>query len=276
MKHFEFGWQADGLQIYAQGWQLIDVPSKAAICLVHGLGEHCSRYAHVAQAFCTAGYSLLAFDQPGHGKSQGKRGDFSSFEGVLDNIETLLNEAGQRYSGLPRFLYGHSMGGNLALNYVLRRQPAIEGVIITAPWLQLPDPLPPYLISTLRGINRVHPSLTLPNRLDTQYISRDQQQVQAYKTDPLIHDRASVRLFCTLYDAGNWALDQAANFPLPLLLMHGANDRLTSPEASQQFAEAAPDYCTFKLWPNLYHEIHNEPEQGEVIAFMVDWIRQLY
>ena len=124
MQHIEFTQQApDGVQFYFQGWQP-ETPPKAVVCLVHGLGEHSGRYAHVAAALNDAGYALLGFDLRGHGKSGGPRGHTPSYETLMDDIGRLLAEAAQRYPGQPQFLYGHSLGGNLVLNYALRRKPA--------------------------------------------------------------------------------------------------------------------------------------------------------
>jgi alpha-beta hydrolase superfamily lysophospholipase len=190
----------------------------------------------------------------------------------MDDIATLLDVAGQHFPDQPRFLYGHSMGGNLALNYVLRRKPQVTGVVTTAPWLRLVSPPPAAQLHTLRLLDSVWPALALSNRLDPLTLSRDPAVVQAYRADPLVHDRISVRMFMSIYQAGGWALAQAANFSLPLLLIHGDADRLTSPEASRQFAAQVSGLCTFKLWEGLYHEPHQEPEKGEVIGFIMKWL----
>ena len=122
MQHIEFTQQTpDGVQFYFQGWQP-ETPPKAVVCLVHGLGEHSGRYAHVAAALNDAGYALLGFDLRGHGKSGGPRGHTPSYDTLMDDIGRLLAEAAQRYPGQPQFLYGHSLGGNLVLNYALRRK----------------------------------------------------------------------------------------------------------------------------------------------------------
>lgn len=273
MRHIEFSWQSpDGLQIFAQGWEPSADP-KAIICLVHGLGEHSQRYVHLASAFNEAGYALFTFDHRGHGRSQGPRGHIPTYEAFMEDIAQLLVETGQRWPHRPLFLYGHSMGGNLVLNYVLRRRPPLNGVVVTAPWLRLVTPLPSLQLKALRLIDRFYPLLAFSNRLDPLTLSRDPAVAQAYKTDPLVHDRISPRLFLNLDESGQWALAHAQAFPLPLLLIHGSADRLTSAEASRQFAGGVPANCLFKLWPDLYHEPHNEPEQAEVISFIIDWLK---
>jgi alpha-beta hydrolase superfamily lysophospholipase len=272
VEHFEVNWYTqDNLHIYAQGWQ---APiTKAVICLVHGLGEHSGRYGGLAGALGLAGYSLLTFDLRGHGRSEGRRGHIYAYERLMEDIDHLLDQAARRFAGQPRFLYGHSMGGNLALNYVLRRKPKLAGVIVTAPWLQLVSPPPALQVHLLRWLDRLWPSLLLSNRLDPQTLSRDLTVVRAYQQDPLVHDRISIRSFHQICEAGAWAMAQAARFPLPLLLIHGSADRLTSPAASRQFAAKAAS-CTFKLWESFYHEPHHEPEQQELFTFMINWLQR--
>src|SRR5919199_2405933 len=127
----EFGWRAaDGVRLYGQGWQPQGEPL-AVVCLVHGQGEHSGRYAGLAAALVEAGYAVLAFDLRGHGRSEGQRGHTPSYDAWLGDIARLLEEAGNRFPRRPRFLYGHSMGGNLVLGYALRRAHAdpLAGVI---------------------------------------------------------------------------------------------------------------------------------------------------
>ena len=274
MQHIEFTQQSpDGIQFYFQGWQP-ETPPKAVVCLVHGLGEHSGRYAHVAAALNDAGYVLLGFDLRGHGKSGGPRGHTPSYDTLLDDIGRLLDEAAARYPGLPRFLYGQSLGGNLVLNYALRRKPAIAGVVATSPWLRLSSAPPAARMTLGRVMNRLLPAFVQSSGLDPTGLSRDPEVVRAYKVDPLVHDRLSARLGMAAIEAGEWALAHAAEFPLPLLLAHGSADKLTSATASAEFAKKVPGDCTFKLWDGFYHETHNEPEKAEVLSFMIDWLRQ--
>ena len=122
---------------YVRAWLGAARPPKAAIMLVHGHGEHVARYDHVAAALTEKGYAMLGFDLRGHGKSGGPRGHTPSYDALMDDIASFSQQTDQRYAGLPRFLYGHSLGGNLVLNYALRRKPDLHGVIATGPWLKL-------------------------------------------------------------------------------------------------------------------------------------------
>ncbi len=273
MKHSEFGWKnSGGLQIYAQSW-LPEVEPAAIVCLVHGQGEHSSRYTHVAAALTEASFGVITFDHQGHGQSQGRRGDMSSHEALLDDIDRLLDEAAQRFSDTLCFLYGHSMGGNLVLNHVLRRQPALSGVVVTSPWLHLAFDPPAFQLYLVRLLSFVWPTYTLRGNLDTNGISRDPAEVAAYDHDPLNHGCISIRQLVQVNQAGQWVLDHAQAFPLPLLLTHGSADSITNAGATRQFADNAPRNCTFKLWAGLYHETHNEPEKQQVIAYIIDWLQ---
>lgn len=272
MTHSEFNWKdSQGLSIYAQEWKP-EGPARGAVALVHGLGEHSSRYAHVAGALNREGFGLVSFDLPGHGRSGGTRGH-ASFDGILIEIDHLLEETARRYPGIPRFLYGHSLGGGLVLYYTLKRQPAVQGVIATSPGLIPGTKVPASTMLLAKVMSRVMPSYTLPNGLDVGNLSRDPSIAEAYKKDPLVHDRISARLGLDLLTKGEWTIANANTLAVPLLLVQGDKDHLVSPEATCRFAEAAPkDKITYKVWEGFYHETHNEPEKTQVIQYMIDWI----
>jgi alpha-beta hydrolase superfamily lysophospholipase len=272
METSEWTWKSfDDLNMYARGWSPQDKP-KAVILLIHGLGEHVGRYEHVGAALAAKGYALLGFDLRGHGKSGGPRGHTPSYETLLDDIDAFFHQIDERYAGLPHFIYGHSLGGNLVLNYVLRRKPDLKGVIATAAWLKLAYRPAAYQVILGRLMNGIYPSYTQPNNLNTKNLSRDQIVVRNYENDPLVHDRISARLFFGIYENGLWALEHAAEFPLPLLLMHGGSDSIISLQAVQEFAEKVGGKTTLKVWDGMYHEIHNEPEQEQVFVYMLDWL----
>ena len=191
MQHFEFEWKTrDGLAIYAHGWEPGSQP-RAVVCLVHGIGEHSSRYAHVGKFLNQAGYALLAFDHRGHGKSEGKRGHFACCETAMQDIEDHLKQSANRYPDTPVFLYGHSMGGNLVINYTLHHNPQLSGVISTAPMLRLA--FKPSKAKELLATCLMHlwPTLPLSNGLNTSDLSRDPEIVKAYDDDSLTHNRVT-------------------------------------------------------------------------------------
>ena len=272
MKHFESNWQSkDELNFYTQSWEPEQKP-KAVVALVHGFGEHTGRYAHVGEALNNSGYALVGFDLRGHGKSGGARGHTPSYEALMDDIADFLAWIEKRYPGSPRFLYGHSMGGNLIHNFSLRRKPDVVGVIVTDPWLKLAFDPPAMQITLGKLMNNIAPGFTQNSALDTSALSHDQKIVDAYNNDPLVHSKISARLFISIYESGLWALDHAGEFSLPLLLMHGSADRITSFAASAEFAKRAGKSVAWKAWEGCYHEIHNEPEKAEVLNYMIQWM----
>lgn len=274
MKHQDLKWTAtDGIEIYGQCW-LSDTKPKAVVAIIHGMGEHSGRYAHVAAYLVDNGYSVIAYDHRGHGKSGGKRGHTPSYDLLLDGIDDVLKQADKIAPGAKKFIYGHSMGGNLVLNYALRRKPAIAGVIASSPWLKLAFEPPKFEVALGRFVNNIFPGFTQSTKLDVNAISRDKKVVDAYVNDPLVHDKISARFFVEMYGAAAWALEHASEMKLPLLLFHGTEDQLTSPEGSKEFAEKVKENCTFRLWDGFYHETHNEPEKEEVLKYIATWLNQ--
>lgn len=275
MPHIQFTKHSpDGLEFHFQDWRPESEPA-AVICLVHGLGEHSGRYEHVAAALNQVGYALLGFDLRGHGKTAGLRGHAPSIDTIMADIAWLLDEARARYPGKPLFLYGHSLGGLFVLTCALQREPSVAGIIASAPALRTVFPIPAAKLALGRVLYRVWPTFQMPNGLIRSYLSRDPHIVQAYNSDPLVHDRVSARLGLDTIRAGAWVLARSCQPTLPLLLMQGSEDGIVSAAATGEFAAGMDGNCTFKLWQGLYHEVHNEPEKEEVLRFMIDWIRRV-
>ena len=272
MPHFKFTIESiDGLKLHGQGWEP-DAEAKAVVCLVHGLGEHCGRYGHVAEAFNQAGYALVSFDLRGHGKSAGRRGHASGYTALMDDIFQLLETAKERYPNVPVFLYGHSLGGNLVIHYALRRLPKLAGIVATAPLIRPTAKPPGWKIALLQAMYGLRLSLSVPSGLETAALSRDPKVVQAYREDPLTHGRISARLAMDMLRNGEWNMVHAADLPCPLLLMHGNADRITSAKASREFALRADVACTLKIWKGGFHELHNDPAKQDVLDYMLDWL----
>lgn len=265
----------DGLTLWYQEWTPEAKPL-AALALVHGLGEHSGRYQHLAEALNQEGYALLTFDLRGHGRSEGQRGHTPSYDALMRDVGLLIKHARERFPEQSLFLYGHSLGGNLVLNYTLRFSAPLKGVIATSPWLKLAFEPAAVKLRMAGLMNRIWPNFSQTNELDAQALTHDEAIVHAYETDPLVHTFISARFFKSVHSAGIWALEHADRFPLPLLLMHGSADRVTSFEASQAFAARQPEQCTFKTWDGLYHELHNEPEWPDVVKSITVWLKNQF
>ena len=274
MNHFEKTWIApDGLDTYCQGWQP-EAEIRAAVCLIHGLGEHSSRYAYVAERLGQGGFALIGADLRGHGKSAGARGHIASPTVYLDHIDRLLKEAGRQFPGLPLFLYGHSLGGILALFYTLMRQPELAGAVITSPGLRPALEAQKFKIFLAKTMGALTPTVRLPTGLDADKISRDPEIVSRYKSDPLVHDQASFAMAKYTLEMIPWIYEHASELELPLLVMHGTADEIAYARGSEELAAKIGPNCTLKLWDGLYHETHNEPEKEQVWDFMTTWLEE--
>ena len=276
MKHLETSWKsADGLTLFAQCWEPDTLPIKAVVCLVHGIGEHSGRYAHVAEAFGKKGYALFAADLRGHGRSEGSRGHAPSLEALLLDLDTLLEKAAERYPNVPLFLYGHSLGAILVLHYGLKRKPAVKGILATSPALHSSLELQAVKVLAAKILGTLVPSLALASGLDVNAISHDSAVIEAYNIDVLVHDKISVGFGKELLRVCTYNLKHAGEFPLPLLLMHGKEDAIAFPSSSIEFAEPLVGRCKLVLWDGGFHELHNEPFKDEVFKSMTDWLDAL-
>jgi alpha-beta hydrolase superfamily lysophospholipase len=266
----------DRQKLYTRGWVPLQESVRAALVLVHGLGEHCARYDAVAAFFAGQGIATFGFEHRGHGRSSGKRGHIPSYDLVLQDMDHFIEEARLAFEDVPVFLYGHSMGGNMVLYYALqRRSQALRGVISTSPGLAVGTPLPLALRAVARLLYALAPSFTLPNGLNLAHLSHDERVIEAYRNDPLVTPMVSARLGLEMMDKGRWILEHAEDFPLPLLLLQGGAERIVSPEAVREFARRVPaDRITYREWEHLYHELHNEPEKDQVLHTMLDWLNR--
>ena len=293
--------------LFAQSWS---PPSevRGAIGIVHGLGEHSGRYAPLAERFAQAGFRVVTYDQRGHGRTAGKRGDVPSYEVLLDDLEVLLAEMATGDASLPKFLFGQSFGGALALNFALRRyekvglapsgrasspreasscevpvpifsppfrrQLSLNGIIASSPLLLPTHPPPRWKQLAARCLQRVCPSFRFRTGVQAETLSHDPAVVAAYKADPLVHAWVSARWAVAMLDAGQWALEHAAQLAVPALLLHGTSDPITYPQGTIDFAQRAAHACTLHTFAGLYHELHWEQERNQVFEVILDWLEQ--
>ncbi len=246
--------------------------TKAVVVMVHGLGEHTGRYSHWAALFKKEGIGFAGVDLPGHGKSDGRRGNITSYAVLSEMIDILLSSCKKTFPGVPVFLYGHSLGGGIVLDYLLRKSPKISGAIVTSPWLRLSFEPPRIKVLMASIMKNIIPGLIQPSGLIVDHISHDVDVVERYKSDPLVHNKISVSLFHGAMNSAHYSLAHSSELKIPLLLIHGSDDQITSPDGSRQFAESNPK-VTLKIWNGGYHELHNEPFKEEVFKYIMDWMR---
>jgi alpha-beta hydrolase superfamily lysophospholipase len=258
--------------LYWQSWRPEAQP-RAAILLVHGLGEHSGRYAHVAHACNERGFAVYAVDHYGHGKSDGQPGFVERFSVYLDGVRALLDHLRDKEPEVPVFLLGHSMGGLIAAALLCTGQASIRAAVLSGPAFRTDDEPSALLRWLIRLVSRLAPTAPMIG-LDPAGVSRDPEVVKAYVGDPLVHHgKLSARLLAEMMAAMHDTLECAETIELPVLVLHGEADRLTSPQGSALFCDRiASRDKTLKTYPDLYHEVFNEPEKDAVLADMLDWL----
>lgn len=259
-------------RLYRQSW-LPDADVRAAVLLVHGLGEHSSRYEYVATSLAQRGIALHALDHYGHGKSDGHGGHVPRFSVFLDGVAALLDDVKTSSADLPLFLVGHSMGGLIAARFLMDRQNEFRAAALSGPAFRS-DEAPPAIVLWLnRLLSMLVPTLPMI-ALDPSLVSRDRAVAEAYVNDPLVHHgKLTSRLIAEMAKAMDDTLARAPEVILPLLIMHGEADKLTAPAGSAEFyASAGSADKTLRTYPGLFHEIFNEPERDDVLADLGDWL----
>lgn len=248
-----------------------DGEARGVLLIAHGLGEHGGRYDHVARRLCDVGLRVAVPDHRGHGRSGGPRAGLRRFADFTDDLHAVSDAV--RTPELPVFVLGHSMGGTIALEYALRYQDELTGAVLSGAAVQ-PGNQPRLLLEIAKLLGRVAPSLPTA-KLESAAISRDPEVVRAYEADPLVfHGKVPAGL-------GGAALRLMDTFParladlrLPVLVLHGAEDRLTSPEGSRVVhARVGSTDKGLIVYPGLHHEIFNEPEQDAVLDDVAGWLQ---
>lgn len=260
----------DGRRLFGRVWPATTKPW-GVLGVVHGLGEHIGRYGRFASFFQESGVTVLGFDQRGHGQTGGRLPSFQTLAADVDLVIAELADCGD----VPRFLYGQSLGGGLVVHSLLRKEQQVLGAISSAPLLVPAFEPPAWKLRLAKWLYRAWPSFSLASGVRAADLSRDPEAVRRYLADPLVHRRVSAVLGHTMLEAGRWSLANADRLNRPLLLMHGTEDRITSCEASREFANKSQDWCTLMLWDGLFHDLHDEPERLDVLASVIDWMRKL-
>jgi alpha-beta hydrolase superfamily lysophospholipase len=271
---------ADGIELFVRDWPLpADARRRGAALLMHGLGEHCGRYSHVAAALNSIGIAVRGYDHRGFGQSGGRRGMMPTRTAYLDDaklvFDSLAAEARAAGDDAAPFLIGHSMGGAISARAVTGGWIRPRGLVLSSPALKLPLSAAAQLFVRMASLAAPHHAR--PHGIPLRFISRDPRVFTEVKADPHCHDLATPRLVAFLIDAGRQARRDASALDVPTLLLVSGDDRLVDPDGSREFAAAtASEFCTMKFYPALYHEVFNEvePDRARVLADLCAWINQ--
>jgi acylglycerol lipase len=265
-----------GLALFTRRWAPIGVP-RAAVPIVHGFGEHSGRYANVVGPLTRAGFAVHGFDLRGHGRSAGRRGHIDSWAEYRADLGRYLDHVRSlEVAGTPLFVYGHSLGAAIVLEYGLHRRDGPAGVIASSPALRPKGVRSPVLEGLAAVMSRVWPTLSLDVPLEREALSRDPDRIEAVKADDLNHRRLTARATVATLEALAWTEAHASDWRLPLLIFHGTGDRVIDPAGTVAFAEAAraggATDVELHLYQGGYHEPHNDLDAAAVEADVVDWI----
>lgn len=264
----------DKLKLYEQFWKPLN--PAAIFIIVHGYAEHSKRYDWVARELVSQGFGVYTFDLRGHGKSEGKRGLIKSFDNYLQDFELFLQKVQIREPNKPIFLLGHSMGGAIATLFVIRHQPTLSGLILSSAVLgQIKKNISPILIQAAILLGRIVPNLPTIS-INSHQISRDPEEVKAYKNDPLIYQGTmSAQTLSEILKASSEIKSYSNEIKLPLLILQGTNDLVVAMEGSKElYVNAKSNEKCLKLYECCYHELLNEPEKSKILSDITTWVKK--
>ena len=265
----------DGAAVYIEHHHPPTGDVKGVIQFVHGFGEHTGRYAELAGRFTDKGFAFVIHDQRGHGQTPGKRGVAPRYGTFLDDLDCIRDGIGVLYPGAPVFLYGHSMGGNISLSYLLERsQERHAAAVIGSPWLRLYKPFPLVVKIMASMLGKVSPRLSATNKLLLETLTHDPEIIGAVKNDLAYHSTLSLRLFSEITRQGELAIENAARLKLPALLLCAGQDKVVCPLAINRLA-ANNGGITLISYPEQYHELHNELNRADVFDDVYQFIISL-
>jgi acylglycerol lipase len=249
---------------------------RGALLLIHGYAEHSGRWGWVMDRLVEAGLAVYAPDYRGHGRSvvaSGRLGDLESMDLVAEELAAVWDALRAAHPGVPHFVYGHSMGGSLATLHTLRRQAQVRALIVSAPWVTVPDYASRLLVRVVNLLAAIAPRLPV-QPFDYTQVSRDPEVIRAYSEDPLCYTgKTRARTGREMLRIIGEVDRRAAELTLPLLVLQGGDDRnVNLRDAPALYERAASADKTFRLFPGLRHEIHNEPEKQEVMGVILDWL----
>ena len=262
-----------GYSLHRVMWMPESSPN-AIIMVIHDIGDHILRYQNLAHFFMNEGFGVIGIDLRGHGKSNGKRG-CAAYNELLYDVNELVNQTYKMYPHIPKILYGNGLGGNLALLYAIKQNDPVQGLIVTSPWIRSLHKPHYFFRSGSNVVMKMLPFYRISNKINPMYLSHDFTVHKNYMTDGLVHNKISLGLLKEINIAGNIILTNRHKFNIPLLLMHGNADKVTSWHASAEFSRYTSDKTTFKLWEGYYHELHNEFDKEKIFEYILHWIKNI-
>lgn len=275
MKHTEGSFKGTGgMDLYYQNWAP-DGPVKKALCIVHGVGEHSGRYGNVVGYFVPRGYAVYGYDLRGHGRSPGQRGFINSWSEYREDTRAFLDLVRGREPGATFFLWGHSMGSLISMDYILRSPQGLRGAVISGTALEPSGFSNRGLVATAKVLSRLWPTFSLASGLDVNAISRDPAVVKAYQEDALVHGKVTPRWATEFMNTIEWIKAHAKDWQAPVTILHGGADRIVAPHGSQFFFDTVPGSDKeLHIYEGGYHEPHNDLQHEKVFVDVETWLKR--
>ncbi|WP_123028662.1 alpha/beta hydrolase [Mycolicibacterium stellerae] len=262
-----------GVRIVYDVWEPDDEDPRGVVVLCHGYAEHARRYDHVAKRFGESGFAVYALDQRGHGRSGGKRVFLRDISEYTDDFHTLVGIAAAEYPELKLVVLGHSMGGGVVFTYGVEHPDDYAAMVLSGPAVDAQDGVSPVMVFVAKALGKLLPGLPV-EQLPTDAVSRDPDVVAAYNADPMVHHgKLPAGIARALIGVGETMPQRAPALTAPLLVVHGGQDKLIPVQGSRHLMECVGSQdATLKVYPELYHEVFNEPERAEVLDDVASWI----
>ena len=253
------------LRLHYRAWEAAS--PRSVLLVVHGLAEHSGRYERFGQDLAATGHSVFALDLRGHGDSDGRRGHVRRFDHLLQDVDRFRREVqGMVPHETPFFLVGHSLGGLIALRYLEEYNPEFRGAVLSAPWLATALPIPHWKVGLAQVLTKIAPSLPMRAPVPPEYLSHDPMVADAYRSDPLVHERITPRMFTELSSAMGLVFQRADRIGVPLLFLLPGGDLVTDTARTRALARSIHQVeVTTRLFPQAYHELLNEVERSLVL-----------
>lgn len=273
MRHIEETFTGvGGVRLHVQKW-LPDGEPKAAFVLVHGVGEHSSRYPNLVEALAQSGYAVWSYDQRGHGRSEGRRVHIESWSEYREDLDAFMDLVAAEMPQKPHVLYGHSMGSLVALDYLLECDRDLAGAIISGVALEPAGVSKWYLIAAAKVLSRLAPHATADLKIDAADLSRDPVAVAATRADPMMMSHATMRWGAESLATVDRIKAKMSNLRLPLLILHGGADRLNMPSGAQALYDTAGcDDKQLRIYEGAYHEPHGDYGHELLTSDVIEWL----
>jgi alpha-beta hydrolase superfamily lysophospholipase len=263
---------ADGLMLRGRWWRRAE--PRGVVVINHGFGEHGGSYGDAAESLGSAlDLDVVAVDLRGHGRSPGRRGVVRRYEDLTDDLTSALDWVARNCPDLPRFLLGHSNGGQVALRVALEGRMSIEGLVISNPALRIAEPIPPHKLRIGRFLLRYAPWVTLRTELRVERLTRDPEVQRELRSDRLRHNRMSAPLFFGMVQGGEMLMARAGEIRWPIVMVVGGQDSIADPTASHElYDRLGSDDKTLLLYPKMLHEPLHDVGREQVLDDVAHWI----